>query len=130
MRKLFVLSFILINLVAFSQTEDSARWKVDIKPAFPGKESGWRKYLESNLNPNVPVDNGAPNGRFFVIIQFIVRKNGDVSDVTALTKHGHGMEKEAMRIIKKGPKWEPAILNGEKVDAYHVQQIVFEVQGE
>ena len=35
-----------------------------------------------------------------------------------LTNHGYGLEKEAMRLIKEGPKWQPAKQNGHFVRAY------------
>lgn len=104
--------------------------KVEIEAAFPGGESAWRKFLERNLNPSTPVDNGAPEGVYTVYVQFVVSKDGSISDVRALTKHGYGMEEEAVRVIKKGPKWTPAIQNGRQVNAYRKQPITFQVQAE
>ena len=43
-----------------------------------------------------------------VIARFIVSKDGSTSNALAETAHGHGMEKEAMRIIERGPKCLPA----------------------
>jgi len=90
----------------------------------------WKTFLERNLNANVPVDNGAPAGRYSVVIQFVVDREGNVSDIQALTAHGYGMEAEALRVIKKAAKWEPAIQNGFKVKAYRKQVIIFEVNEE
>lgn len=104
--------------------------KVEIEAAFPGGESAWRKFLERNLNPSAPVDNGAPEGTYTVYVQFVVSKDGSISDVRALTKHGYGMEEEAVRVIKRGPKWTPAIQNGRQVNAYRKQPITFLVQSE
>ncbi|HMU45370.1 MAG TPA: energy transducer TonB [Chitinophagaceae bacterium] len=104
--------------------------KVEIEAKFPGGDSKWRQYLERNLNPNTPVDNGAPEGTYTVVIQFIVDKEGNISDVRPLTNHGYGMEEEAAKVIKKGPKWEPAVQNGRQVKAYRKQPITFQVTGE
>jgi periplasmic protein TonB len=104
--------------------------KVEIEASFKGGESAWRKYLERNLNPSAPVDNGAPEGLYTVYVQFVVSKDGSISDVRALTKHGYGMEEEAVRVIKKGPAWTPAIQNGRSVNAYRKQPITFQVQSE
>lgn len=104
--------------------------KVEIEATFKGGESAWRKYLERNLNPSAPVDNGAPEGMYTVYVQFVVSKDGSISDVKALTKHGYGMEDEAVRVIKKGPAWTPAIQNGRSVNAYRKQPITFQVQSE
>jgi protein TonB len=104
--------------------------KVEIEAAFPGGDGKWRRYLETNCNGQVATDNGAPEGTYTTVIQFVVDKEGNISDVRALTNHGYGMEDEAMRVIKKGPKWTPAIQNGRSVKAYRKQPITFQVQGE
>jgi hypothetical protein len=101
--------------------------KVEVEPAFPGGVMEWRKYLERNIDPTVPVKNGAKAGTYTVVVQFIVHKDGRVSDVRALTNHGFGMEEEAMRMISKGPHWIPAIQNGHQVTAYRKQPITFVV---
>jgi periplasmic protein TonB len=104
--------------------------KVEVEAEFPGGEGAWRKYLERNLNPNAPVDAGAPEGQYTVWIQFIVDKEGVISDVKPLTKHGYGMENEAMKVINKGPKWKPALQNGRNVKAYRKQPITFVVSSD
>jgi protein TonB len=106
---------------------DQTFTKVEIEAAFPGGEGQWRKFLERNLNASTPVDNGAPAGSYTVVVQFIVDKEGNVSDVKALTNHGYGMEEEAVKVIKRGPKWTPAVQNGRQVKAYRKQPITFMV---
>lgn len=108
--------------------EDKVFTKVENEAQFPGGETAWRRYLEKNLNANAPVDNGAPGGTYQVIVKFIVSKDGSISDVQAETKHGYGMEDEAVKIIKRGPKWTPALQNGRNVNAYRRQPITFVVQ--
>ncbi len=104
--------------------------KVEIEAEFPGGDSKWRQYLERNANGQVATDNGAPEGTYTVVVQFVVDKEGNISDVRSLTNHGYGMEEEAIRVIKKGPKWNPAIQNGRKVKAYRKQPITFQVLSE
>jgi protein TonB len=104
--------------------------KVEIEASFKGGEGAWKKYLERNLNPNTPVDNGAPEGTYTVYVQFVVSKDGSISDVKALTNHGYGMEAEAIKVIKKGPAWVPAVQNGRSVNAYRKQPITFQVTTE
>jgi len=101
--------------------------KVEVEAAFPGGEGAWRRYLEKNLDPNAPIDNGAPQGTYQVIVKFIVSKDGSISDVQSETKFGYGMEAEAIKIIKKGPKWTPALQNGRNVNAYRRQPVTFVV---
>ena len=107
------------------EDENKVFEKVEVEAEFPGGLSAWRRYLERNLNAQVPSDGGAPTGSYTVIVRFIVDKQGSISDVKALTNHGYGMEDEAVRVIKRGPKWTPAIQNGRNVTAYRSQPITF-----
>ncbi|MFT3910414.1 MAG: energy transducer TonB [Ferruginibacter sp.] len=102
--------------------------KVEVEAAFPGGDAAWRRYLTNNLNADAPVEGGAPDGTYTVIVRFIVSKDGSISDVQAETNFGYGMEAEAVKAIKKGPKWTPANQNGRQVNAYRRQPITFVVQ--
>ncbi len=93
-------------------------------------EGDWGKYLQRTLNSSTPVDNGAPSGSYTVVVQFIVDKEGNISEVKPTTSHGYGMEEEAARVIKRGAKWKPAIQNGRQVKAYRKQPITFVVSEE
>ncbi len=104
--------------------------KVEIDPAFPGGEEKWKKYLMKNLNGNIPIENKAPINSYTVVVQFLVNTNGYLSDVKGLTNHGYGLEEEAVRIIRKGPKWIPAIQNGKQVNAVKKQPITFVIKEE
>lgn len=112
------------------EDENQVFTKVEVEASFKGGEKEWRRFLERNLEANVPVDNSAPEGTYTVTVQFIVDKEGKISDVRALSSHGYGMEEEAMRVIKKGPDWIPAVQNGRNVKAYRKQPITFVVAAE
>lgn len=109
---------------------DQTFTKVEVEAKFPGGSEAWRKFLTRNLNASAPIDNGAAPGQYTVIVQFIVDKEGQVSEVKATTNHGFGMEEEAVRVIKKATKWEPAIQNGRQVKAYKRQPVTFIVSEE
>ncbi len=117
------------NVVAAPKEDDEGKIfnKVEVEASFPGGEGAWRRYLQNNLDANTPIDNGAPEGTYQVIIRFIVSRDGTISDVQPETKFGYGMEGEAVKIIKKGPKWTPALQNGRNVNAYRRQPITFVV---
>ncbi|HEX7902589.1 MAG TPA: energy transducer TonB [Chitinophagaceae bacterium] len=126
-----LLLFSCVCVSGFSQIDSLAIFnKVETEAAFPGGEKEWIKYLEKNLNANTPVDNGAPSGKFTVWIQFIVDREGKVSDIKALTHNGYGMEAEVIRIIKKSGAWQPAIQNKRTVKAYRKQPVTFVVSAE
>ena len=101
--------------------------KVEVEASFPGGDAGWRNFVHNNIDANTPIDGGAPEGTYTVIVRFIVSKDGSISDVVAETKLGYGMEAEAVKAIKKGPKWTPAIQNGRNVNAYRRQPVTFVV---
>jgi len=97
---------------------------VQVEAKFPGD---WNKFLERNLNAQTPADNGAPPGRYTVPVSFRVDKDGSISEVQAINDPGYGCGAEAVRVIKKGPKWNPAIQNGRNVIYRQRQNIVFQV---
>ena len=100
---------------------------VEIPAEFPGGREAWIKYLERNLNRDLPIENGAPAGKYVVTLSFIVDKNGAISDVQAENDPGYGTKDEAIRVIKKGPNWKPAVQNGRNVIYRHIQNIIFVV---
>jgi protein TonB len=99
--------------------------KPDTAASFVGGENAWRQFLERKLNPELAVKNGAPVGTYTVYVRFIVEKDGTLSGIQPLTKHGYGMEEEMVRVIKMSPKWKPAVYNGVMVRAYRKQPIRF-----
>lgn len=103
---------------------------VQIPAEFPGGLPAWTKYLERNLNRDLPVNNGAPPGKYTVVVSFIVDKNGGISEVQAENDPGYGTKDEAVRVIKKGPSWKPAVQNGRNVIYRHKQSITFVVSEE
>jgi periplasmic protein TonB len=104
--------------------------KVEVDAEYPGGNAAWRRFLERNLNAQIPADAGAPPGNYTVNIRFIVDKQGNVSDIRATTNHGYGMEEEAIRVLKRATKWTPAVQNGRQVNAYRSQPITFQVTSE
>jgi hypothetical protein len=103
---------------------------VQIPAEFPGGLPGWAKYLERNLNRDLPVDKGAPPGKYTVIVSFIIDRNGNLSEVKAENDPGYGTAEEAVRVIKTGPLWKPAFQNRKSVIYQHRQSITFMVSEE
>jgi protein TonB len=103
---------------------------VQIPAEFPGGQSAWTRFLERNLNSSITSDNGAPAGRYTVVVAFTVSKTGAISDVVAENDPGYGTKAEAIRVITKGPAWKPAVQNGRNVIYRHRQSITFVVSEE
>ncbi|WP_333801182.1 energy transducer TonB [Phnomibacter sp.] len=111
---------------AVEEDYDKVFTKVENPAEFPGGPDAWRRYLERNLQyPDDAQENGTQG---VVKVQFIVDKEGNISEVQALNDPGDGLAEEAVRIIKRGPKWTPAEQNGRKVIYRHIQAITFRLE--
>jgi Gram-negative bacterial TonB protein C-terminal len=98
---------------------------VETEASYPGGIEAWQKFLQKNLNSNIPNKNKAPIGRYMVIVKFIADKDGVLSNIRPETNFGFGMEEEVVRVIEQSGKWNPAIQNGKPVNAYRRQPITF-----
>jgi len=99
---------------------------VEIDASYPGGLPAWARFLHKNLNyPQDAMDEGIQGS---VTVQFIVDKEGNVSDVQVVSgpKEG-GLAEEAIRVIKKSGKWVPAIQNGRNVKSYKRQPVIFQL---
>lgn len=110
------------------ESVDSVFTREDKDAEFPPLSGGWRSFLEKNLDGMVPVRNGAGGGKGTVIVQFIVEKDGTLTNMKPLTKIGFGAEEEVLRILKKSPKWIPASKYGKAVKAYRKQPVTFQIR--
>lgn len=99
---------------------------VEIMPEFPGGEAALMKFLRNNTNyPSMASDNGI-SGTVFV--KFVVDKNGEINNVMVEgAKKGGGLEEEAIRVVKKMPKWKAGKQNGESVAVYFNLPINFKL---
>ncbi|MET0299332.1 MAG: TonB family protein, partial [Flavitalea sp.] len=100
--------------------------KVEIDAQYPGGTSAWFRFLNKNLANQYPED-AVENGiQGTVVVQFIVDREGAVSDVRILSGPKE-LQEAAIKVIKKSGKWEPGIQNGRKVPSYKKQPIVFKL---
>lgn len=87
-------------------------------------EKEWIRYLERNIDPNAPIGNGCKSGTFKVVIQFRIDKDGNITDIYALTNNGYGLEGEVTRVIKKWPSWRPG-LKEDHLSGHKTQPVIF-----
>lgn len=109
-------------------SEDSVFTREEEDARFPGGNNGWMRFLQKNLDGGVMIRNGATGGQGTVIVQFVVEKDGTLSNMKALTDIGYGTEKEVLRILRQSPKWIPAKRYGRVVKAYRKQPVTFQVK--
>ncbi len=103
--------------------------KVEVEAQFPGGEGKWNQYVQRAVEKNIDdlVDDGQAGT---CEVQFIVDREGNVSNVEALTMKGSVLARIATDAIRKGPKWIPAIQNGRQVKAWRRQKITFRLPDE
>lgn len=102
--------------------------EVETLPAFPGGSSAWTKYLERNMRRDLPAQNGAPSGKYTVTVSFVVSADGGISNVAAQNNPGYKTVEEAIRLINNGPRWKPALQNGQPVNYQHKQVFTWVVK--
>jgi periplasmic protein TonB len=107
------------------EDEDKIFIKVEIEAAFPGGLDAWTKYVQEAMEKNMDEFTEADCGT--CIIKFVVDKTGTVSNVEAITMKGSKLAEIGTNMIRRGPKWIPAIQNGRQVNAYRVQPIAYQI---
>lgn len=101
--------------------------KVEIESMYPGGAAAWLRYLNKNFRYPEDAINNEVQG--IVVVQFIVDRDGNVSDVEAVSGPGTGgLREEAIRVIRQSGKWIPAIQNGRQVKSYKKQPVVFKLE--
>ncbi|MCD2421960.1 M56 family metallopeptidase [Niabella pedocola] len=99
--------------------------KVERDASFPGGPDAWKQFLQANLR--FPEKNNAPAGTYTAIVQFIVDREGAISDIKVIADPGYNFGAEAKRVIQLSGKWNPALQNKRVVKAYRKQPITFNV---
>ena len=87
---------------------------VESMPEFPGGQQAMMKYIGENIKyPVIAQENGI-QGR--VICQFVIEKDGRVTDIQVVRSSGEpSLDKEAVRVINSMPKWKPGKQRGKPV---------------
>lgn len=99
---------------------------VEQMPAFPGGPAALMQYLSSHVKyPAVAEENGI-SGR--VTVQFVVERDGSVTDVRTMKSVDPSLDREAERVVKSMPKWIPGKQNGSPVRVKYFVPVVFRLQ--
>lgn len=99
---------------------------VEQMPAFPGGPAALMQYLTSHVKyPAVAEENGI-SGR--VTVQFVVERDGSVTDVRTMKSVDPSLDREAERVVKSMPKWIPGKQNGSPVRVKYFVPVVFRLQ--
>ncbi|MDR1112679.1 MAG: energy transducer TonB, partial [Bacteroidales bacterium] len=98
----------------------------DILPEFPGGFAKMYEHLRDNLKYPDDAVKASISGK--VVLQFIVERDGSISNITPLYTLFPSCDAEAVRVIKSMPKWTPGSVKGRSVRAYYTIPIAFILQ--
>ncbi len=98
---------------------------VEDMPEFPGGQSELMSFLAKNVK--YPVEAHEIQGR--VIVSFVVRKDGSISDAEVVRSVAPSLDQEALRVINSMPKWKPGKQRGQNVNVKYVVPLIFRLEG-
>lgn len=99
---------------------------VEQQAEFPGGQAALMKWLGANIRYPEAAQQNNIQGR--VIVRFVVEKDGSIGAVNVVKGVDKDLDKEAMRVVKKMPKWQAGKNNGVAVRSYFTLPVSFKLQ--
>ena len=132
-QKIYLFIFALLPLMGFSTTKIIVRqdtviptnidgnesdttysfYVLEHKPEFKGGIGGLMKWIAEHTNYPKEAKKKGITGKVFV--QFVIERDGSVSNVKPVRKVNPLLDEEAVRVIKMMPKWKPGKQRGKLV---------------
>ena len=109
-----------------SQKEGEIFQVVEQMPEFPGGMQKAMEFLGKNIKYPVAAQEAKIEGR--VIVQFVVGKDGSISDVQAVRGVSPELDAEAIRVVSMMPNWNPGKQRGQAVSVKYSMPILFRLQ--
>lgn len=103
-------------------------YEVDTPPQFFKGDAGTflNEWVYTYLRyPEIPLNQGISGT---VTVEFVVEKDGSVTNVRAVRGNDQYLEDEAVRVISASPKWKPGVLGGEKVRVKYSVPVEFRLR--
>jgi periplasmic protein TonB len=101
--------------------------RVEQMPQFGSGERELLEYLAKNIKyPTIARENAIQGT---VVIQFVVDKDGSVTEPTVVREVGGGCDEEAIRVIKTMPRWIPGKQQGKPVKVRYTLPVKFKLEG-
>jgi TonB family protein len=109
--------------------DSAAFFKLEIESQYPGGDAEWSNFLSRTMKyPDEAIKNRIQG---VVVVQFIVDKDGSVSNIQVLSgPQDGGLREEAIRVIKRSGKWMPAFQYGKYVKSYKKQPFYFKLNNQ
>lgn len=101
---------------------------VEQQAEFPGGQGALMKFLSNNIRYPESAQQNDIQGR--VIVKFVVEKDGSIGNVTVVKGVDRDLDREAIRVVKKMPRWQPGKNNGVAVRSYFNLPVIFRLQNQ
>ncbi|MDR0961720.1 MAG: M56 family metallopeptidase [Mediterranea sp.] len=99
---------------------------VDVMPQFMGGDAEFMKYLARNIKYPVEAQKSRTEGR--VLVQFVIRRDGSITDAKVVRGINSYLDAEALRVIKAMPKWKPGMSKkGKPVSVKYTVPIMYQL---
>ena len=95
---------------------------------FPGGNAALMKWLSQNIRYPEAAQQNDIQGR--VVVKFVVEKDGSIGQATIVKGVDKDLDREAIRVVKKMPKWQPGKNNGVAVRSYFNLPVTFKLQNQ
>ena len=116
-----------VEAVLIEQQEEEVKTirELDDLPVFPGGMSQLVRWLTQNLKYPETAKNEKVSGK--VLVSFVINADGVVTDVKLVKPVDQRLDREALRVVRMMPKWQPGLINGKPCKTLVNLPIVFKL---
>ena len=101
---------------------------VEQQAEFPGGQAALMKWLSQNIRYPEAAQQNDIQGR--VVVKFVVEKDGSIGHAEIVRGVDKDLDREALRVVNKMPKWQPGKNNGVAVRSYFNLPVTFKLQNQ
>lgn len=114
--KSFFLFFLLLLSCHYAKAQNEEIFNlVDVPPEYPGGFENMMVFIQKNFEYPAICREMGDQGTVYV--QFIVEKDGSISNVKVVKGVVEELDAESIRVVKMMPKWSPGMMKGRPVRA-------------
>ena len=99
----------------------------DVMPEYPGGTNAMFDFIRKNVKYPESAKEKGIEGRVYV--NFVIDKDGSISDIKVLRGLCKEIDEEAVRVVKAMPKWNPGMQDGEPVRVQYMLPFYFKISG-
>jgi hypothetical protein len=121
---LLALNEIVVTAYGISKDKSEMETKTEgyVPPSPAGGKSDFDKYIRKNLQWPDTLSSGQ---KAIVVLVFSVLTDGSIDSIKIIRSPGKNFSDEAIRLLRSGPSWKPAVANGQIIEDQVRLRIVF-----